>query len=349
MKILISNGSLALGGAERVTIHLMEYFNRHRNEVFLLTNNVSEKEYEIPLGTTRYSLKNQKIYKQILEIRNCLKEVKPEVIVVMASTLSMQYVLATTGLNIPLVISERNSPTNFSGRKITKIISDFFMRFATSHVFQTEEAQHYYKYCRKPFAIIPNPLITDGLPDYYTGVRKKEIVTMGRLTPQKNQLFLIKSFEKVLKQFPEYKLVIYGEGSLRNELEAYIEIQNLQGKVLLPGSLNNVHKEIVDASMFVMSSDFEGMPNALIEAMALGLPCISTDCSCGGPRYLINDGVNGRLVSCNAVEELANCMMNMLEKEDTMQRMGKEAYKIREQLAIDVVGEQWKALIKRIA
>jgi glycosyltransferase involved in cell wall biosynthesis len=206
---------------------------------------------------------------------------------------------ACVGLGIKHIISERNDPAHFGGSTITRIVSRLLMRKANGFVFQTKDAQAFYGgEIAKHSVIIPNPLfIGDDYPDtQYVGEREETIVTTGRLNKQKNHPLLIRAFKRIAVEFPEYKLIIYGEGPERQNDEALISELGLQERVLLPGTINDVPAKIYKSSLYVLSSDFEGMPNALMEAMALGLPCISTDCPCGGPRELIYKGYIGMLV-----------------------------------------------------
>ena len=141
---------------------------------------------------------------------------------------------------------------------------------------------------------------------------------------------------------------IYGEGELRAQLEDLIKENNLQDKVFLPGASKQVLKDINDAEVFAFSSDFEGMPNALIEAMALGIPCISTDCSPGGAREFINSYENGILVPCNDIAEMAKAMEYMLENKNEAEKMGGKAKNIVKDLAPNIIAEKWMNIFKML-
>ena len=193
--------------------------------------------------------------------------------------------------------------------------------------------------------VILNPLETAGFPTHDFTSEKKEIVTVGRLEPQKNQKILIDAFSKIANDFLDYDLTIYGEGSLRPELEQFVQSKGLQNRVILPGSKNRIQEHIKDAALFVLSSDYEGIPNALIEAMAIGLPCISTDCSPGGARELINDGENGIIVDCGNSDALAKAMVSLLEDRKKAQEMGINAKKICRRADKDLVCDRWLTLI----
>lgn len=145
--------------------------------------------------------------------------------------------------------------------------------------------------------------------------------------------------------YPDYCLVIYGEGAARKELENYISRFSLQKFILLPGNRTNVLDEMKKASMFVLSSNFEGMSNALIEAMCLGLPCISTKVS--GSTDLINDGANGLLIDLDDREQLFNAMKRIIEDEEFALSLGMEATKIYSQLNVDKISKEWVHYINR--
>lgn len=182
----------------------------------------------------------------------------------------------------------------------------------------------------------------------FNGVRAKKIVTAGRLVPQKNYDILIRAFKEVSKEFPEYTLTIYGNGDERAKLENLICNLELREKVLLPGATKDLFNEIIDAEIFVLSPNFEGMPNALIEAMALGIPCISTDCPSGGPRSLIKNMHNGILVTVNEVDEMVKAIKLILTDRKKSQKISTEAVKVRVELDKDRICNRWADYIKQL-
>jgi glycosyltransferase involved in cell wall biosynthesis len=182
----------------------------------------------------------------------------------------------------------------------------YLYKKADGFVFQTEDAAKYFEGIIKcDSKIIPNPINPKFIKEPYKGEREKNIVTVGRLESQKNQKMLIEAFGKIESKYPEYSLLIYGDGSKKEELQDLIKEKGLENKVILKGKIDDVENVIDKAKMFVLSSDYEGMPNALMEAMALGLPCISTDCPCGGPRYLMENGKSGLLVPVGNSDAMA--------------------------------------------
>ena len=264
---------------------------------------------------------------------------------------AMFSVPATLGLNVKHVISERNDPAHFAGSKATKILSRLLMRRADGYVFQTKDAQAYYGGdIAKHSVVIPNPLFLDinSFNVVHEIAKVEMIVASGRLNKQKNHPLLIKAFKQVHDKYPFYELVIFGEGPEREKDEALIRKLGLESVVLLPGAVSNVPEKLSKAVLYVLSSDFEGMPNALMEAMAVGLPCISTDCPCGGPRDLIRNGENGVLVPVGNEKALTEAMLFMLERTEEAKMMGREAMKIRESYSLDRICQQWYDCFQRM-
>ena len=172
-------------------------------------------------------------------------------------------------------------------------------------------------------------------------------MAVGRLNKQKNFCMLIDAFAAFYKQHPEYTLSIYGNGDLELSLQEYIDKKDLSSVVVLEGFCSDVHRNILKAGMFVMSSDFEGMPNALLEAMAIGLPCISTDCPCGGPRMLITPYENGLLVPTNDCEKMLEAMLYMAEHSEQAQKMAEHASEVGKKAAVDEIAKEWLNIINQ--
>lgn len=207
------------------------------------------------------------------------------------------------------------------------------------------QKSYYDKKLRNRGTVIYNPLYIEKLPTIYNGRRAKKIVTMGRLSEQKNQKILIEAFSKIEGAYPEYELIIYGEGSLRETLEKQVRDLGIEQKVKLPGNDANVLEKIRDAGIFVLSSNYEGMPNALIEAMALGIPSISTDCPCGGPKTLVQPYINGLLFPVEDVDALVSCIKYFIENEEKADEIGMRATEIRTLLASNRICEEWSKYI----
>ena len=349
MKCLFVAPGMLFGGAERVMSILANEWGKNNVETMILVTETEEiSKYHLSDKVTIiscYEEKNGAYFPQlniIKKVRNICKEWKPDVVISFYNDLCALTALAITGLHIPLIYSERNDPNKTNQGNAGRLYRKIIEYMADKIVFQTTGAQRCYtKSVQEKSTVILNPLNTYGFPIHDFLHEKHEIVSVGRLEAQKNQKLLIDAFALIAKDFPEYQLTIYGEGSLRKELEDYIKAKGLQERGSLPGSKNNIQEHIKDASLFVLSSDYEGIPNALIEAMAIGLPCVSTDCSPGGARELIEDGVNGLITPCGDAKKLSDAMRMMLSNKSYAKACGIEALKIRKKTDVKKISEKW--------
>lgn len=175
---------------------------------------------------------------------------------------------------------------------------------------------------------------------------------MGRVAREKNQAMMIEAFDKVQEIYPDYELKIYGmdiEDGTKPKLEALIQEKELEKKVHFMGASSQLEKEVRDAAMFLLTSDFEGMPNALMEAMAMGLPCIATDCPCGGARALLEEREAGILVPVGDEKRLAEAMLFILENQKEAERMAERAMYIGEAASPENIYCQWKEYLEKIS
>ena len=346
MKIAFSISHIGLGGAQRVTLNVIEWFKKNsQDELFLFIESeprINQFQYDVS-NIEHFFFPNKPIEK-VKCIRKKLIEIRPDVVITMGTPNVIFDVPALLGLGIKHIISERNDPKHFAGRRITKMLSHLFFKKADGYIFQTTEARDYYgQRVMHKSTIIPNPLYdVDKLPvKPFSGDRTKEIVTAGRLNPQKNHRLLIEAFSDIHKNFPEYRLVIYGDGEEKQSDLELIKKLEVTDFVSLPGSVDRLYDRIYKSSLFVLSSDFEGMPNALIEAMALGLPCISTDCPCGGPRDIVTNGHNAILVPVGNKSKMVEAMKEVLGNHELSLKLSDNAFAIREVLNNNRICKRW--------
>ena len=332
MKILFYINTLKRNGAERVVANLANEFVKINYETVVVTTEKHEDEYILNDGVKRYTLekksnKQNKLLKnitRIISLRKVIINETPDVVISFMIEANFRAVLATIGLKTKIIISVRNDPKREYKGILGKIVGRFILPFVDGCVFQTEEAMRWFtKRLQYKSCIILNPVDEVFFKTKYDGLRK-DIVTTGRLVKQKNHELLIRAFTSIANRIDD-NLIIYGEGQERNSLEKLINQLNMKGRIFLPGNINNVADTIKSAKIYVLSSDFEGMPNGLMEAMALGLPCISTDCPCGGPREIITNGINGLLVSVNNKKKLANAMLELLKDDNKLNIFGIKA------------------------
>lgn len=348
MKVMIVISSSGVGGSQRVAMHLAQWLENssiHSCEIVALKPPPGEA-YDMS-GFKSEEINSKKI---VSELSSIIRSRNPDILLSMGVPLCVYTVPACLLTKTKHIISERNDPAHFAGKTITKLISRLAMRTANGFVFQTKDAQEYYGgRIAKKSVVIPNPLFNlENMPDKpYSGDRKKTVVSVGRLNKQKNQRMLIEAFAQLSGEFAGYSLTIWGEGPERANLEKLIKELNMQDRIFLPGTSDKILEEIYDEGIFVLSSDFEGMPNALMEAMAMGLPCISTDCPCGGSKDLINNGENGILVPVGKVEPLATAMKELISDNEKAREMGKKAMEIRQYYDTNTICSKWIAFFDK--
>lgn len=250
-----------------------------------------------------------------------------------------------------LIISERNDPNQFVNTKTTMAFIRKMYPKANEMVFQSPDAMKWYqKNTIVKGRVIFNPIKPD-LPERFIGKRKKKIVNFCRISSQKNLLLLVNAFELFANDFPDYELYIYGD-AVGNGSEGYIEdlIEsinqlNCKGKIFILPAQKEIHNLVKDYAMFVSSSDFEGMSNSMLEAMAIGLPTICTDCPVGGARAIINDHENGILVPINDVQAMYKAMCEIADNPKLAEKISKNGTKIREKLSVEKIIDQWMEII----
>ena len=350
MKIMCVIGAYSFGGAERVMTTLANRFSQDNKVVFVAMQHRDAPAYEIASSVKTINGLNYKNELQaILKLRKIIRREKPDVIIAFLTQINITTILASRFLGIPVIISERNDPT----KRITNVrkkLRAWLYPKASGVVFQTEDAQAYYsKKIQRKSTIIPNPVFIDEANvAYISAKRRKEIVAAGRLSYQKNYPMLIEAFAGLADDLPDYKLLIYGEGEDREKLEKLIADKDLSERITLMGAVSDLHERIKDSSLYVMTSRFEGMPNALMEAMALGLFCISTDCPVGGPRSLIRDGENGFLVGVSDTAELERKMRLALSDKEQAEYVASQAKYILNVYNVDAICARWEKYINQV-
>ncbi len=366
-KILFYIHSLNKGGAERVLLTVAEELNKTEDyEPVILTDVVDELEYNLPTGIRRevidadgYGMNSVKRIKSIRE--KIVKEDPDEVIVFMLSSV-IRASFALIGTKYRIIGAVRSNPYDDYSTGRSRALLMWAMRGCKYMVCQTEyQVKFFPDRYRDKCVVISNPIFsefafkaeqlnsnkvvsTHTLGNDSESIQGK-ITATGRLFDYKNHKLLINAFGKIAESYPNVKVIIYGEGPYRSALESEIETLGLKDRVLLPGDSEHVSEDIADSLIYVLPSDTEGLPNALMEAMALGLPVISTDCPCGGPRSLINDGINGMLISVGDTNALAEALDKLLKDENLRTLMGNNAKNILITNSIDVIVDKWKKIV----
>ncbi len=235
-------------------------------------------------------------------------------------------VIATFGMKRRLLVAERNSPDSCNVKKLR----NWAYRHAEVITFQTEDGISYFPQdIGRKAVVIPNPIDAD-IPARFEGERTKRIVTVGRLHKQKNQALLLEAFADFGKRCADYQLHIYGEGELEEKLKNRARELGIEKDVVWHGFSKRVKEEIVDSRMFVLSSDFEGISNSMLEALAMGIPTISTDCPIGGARVYMEEDVSGLLVPVGDRKALAEAMIRVAEDDALADRLSVGGAKLKD-------------------
>lgn len=347
MRITFVTSTLTSGGSERVMAllanslcergHHVEIIHLNQHIVFYPIRSQIEMSFaEDEAGTS--------ILDKIKWLRKHVLKKKPDVVVAFMEAVYCVTLLALLGVHIPIISSERIDPRRSPWKR--NLLRRMFLPLTDWLVVQTEAIKSFYpRFIQRKTSIIYNP-ITEDVFSLVTEKKENRIISVGKLDYQKNQKILIQAFAKIANQFTDWQLVIYGEGPLRNELENLISNLNLQGRTILPGRTDHILDEMNKSKMFVFSSDFEGFSNALMEAVCVGLPVVTTNVS--GVSELIENGETGFVVPCRDVDAFANAMKVLLNDENLMTKMGNENKKKATMFELNQIVGQWEGLINKV-
>jgi glycosyltransferase involved in cell wall biosynthesis len=358
-RIALFISSLQKGGSERVMVNLAEYLHSNNCEVILVTQYKQEVEYEINPRIRRvYSepdeaeLQGGRIHNFVVRfntLRNIWKAYKPDLVLSFLGKNNLMAIGTSAFLPTKVITSVRGEPTMEYEGTLMQMIAKFMFCFADGVILQTEQAKKFFpKIVRRKSVIMSNPLNPSFMNKRYTGEKEDVIVAVGRLDENKNQAMLIHAFSRIATEFPKTKLVIYGDGNCKQKLEALVDEKNLTDRISLPGVVTDVAEHICRARIFALTSNTEGMPNSLMEAMALGLAVVSTDCPCGGPAMLIENGVNGMLVPVGNAYALADAFRRILSDGEFEKKLGDNAYDITRKLNPEKVNREWYEYLKKM-
>ncbi len=361
-KIVFHLNCLERGGAERVVTTLSGQFAAHGYEVYIATEWTGEDEYEtdprvrrVHVGLNVQQEKHNRLRRfadRILNLRRFLEKVQPDLVIAFARKANYRALTATVGMKLPVLISVRINPIGYYDFLSDKIQIALLFRRAAGCVFQTPEQRDFFPaYVRSNSRIILNPISDRFIGNEMPAQREKVVVHSGRLVDFKNQCMLIRAFALVHQKHPDYVLKIYGPDSYdgtKQKLEELIGRLEAWSYIRLMGSSSTLEKEMRCAALAAFSSDYEGMPNVILEAMALGLPVVSTDCPPGGPRMVITPEVNGLLVPVGDERALAEAVSRLIEHPEFAQKLGRSAAKIGESASAEVIFEEWRSYIEEI-
>lgn len=356
MKVCFLINCLNPGGAERTVAYLSNYIVNNGADVDIVLFGdrgfyYLDDKIKIHHISQAYKSKNIlhrliMILKRFKKFKNYIRINKPDIVFCMLYKL-MIYALPHKK-RVSIIISERGNP-HYLKSHFRKVIRKILFKKADGIVFQTERAKNFYRDIIKDKGIvIPNAIGNEYV--YKVPIIEKrvnKIVSVGRLFKVKDYPTLLKAFKQISDKHQDYELVIYGQGPEDKELKEFSQDLGIGEKVFFMGAQPDALLKIADSKCYVLSSISEGMPNSLMEAMAIGLPCVSTDCP-NGPAELIEDGVNGLLVPVGDENAMAKAILKMIEDEEFANKCGENAKKIKETHSVDYIAEQYLTYIKSV-
>lgn len=342
-KIVFIIPNMTGGGTERVISLLAGEYVKRGFQVAIMQFAGYRHAYELDEQVEDFAIAEQSkgnplIWgRRILAMRRYFKE-NPDCHIfafcVMGAVFS---VISTIGMKRRLLVAERNSPDSCNMKKLR----NWAYRHADVITFQTEDGIAYFPQdIAKKAVVIPNP-IDAKLPARFLGERAKKIVTVGRLHSQKNQALLLRAFADFKKQRTDYELHIYGEGELEEALKRLAKELGMEDDVVWHGFSGKVKEEIVDSRMFVLSSDFEGISNSMLEALAMGVPTISTDCPIGGARVYMEEGESGLLVPVGDRRALTEAMLRVAEDDALADRLSAGGAQLKDKYSPGSIAERF--------
>lgn len=361
-RIVFHLNCLERGGAERVVSVLAGQFVEWGYEVYIATEWQGEDEYVIDSRIKRVHVGpsgKQETYGRILKflariknLRRFLKKTQPDIVVAFARKANYRALTATVGMKMPVLISVRINPVGYYDFLSDKIQIPILFRRASGCVFQTTEQRDFFPdYITKKSKVILNPINSRFIGNPIPKERERTVVHSGRLVDFKNQLMLIEAFTKVHEKHPDYVLKIFGPDSFdgtKEKLEALIAEKQAEGYVFLMGASDKLEQDMRSAALAAYSSDYEGMPNAMLEAMALGLPVVATDCPPGGPAMVITPEENGLLVPVGDADAMAAAINRLIEEPEFAQKLGTAAAEIGKKASVEVIASRWKQYMEEI-
>lgn len=336
--------TMGSGGAERVISILSNSFVSKGYDVSILMigNDASNSFYFLDSKIVLIHFFGEKLglVRKIRKINKTILEVKPDLVISFLSYVCIYTWRALKGTNIPYIVSERNDP-NHRGR-IKQFLLNKSFKNAAGCVFQTEDALQWYKnISKKKAVVIHNPVNLDYYPNVIP-IIKKQILYVGRLNEQKNCSMLINAFKKFDSAHPGYSLKMYGSGHLESDLRKQISDNNLEEKVLIIPNSKTWQKDEFDSAMFVLGSKFEGMPNVLAEALSLGIPSVSTNCTIGGPKELKKFFPNLLVLSEN------NSVSSFAEAMEEASKIKRSEPFVPKELSEPYIVDKWLTFIDKI-
>ena len=365
-RITFVTANLGSGGAERVISLLANEFCKkgHDVEIIFFRDRLIfyELDSRIKIVVIGEECHSNAMWRKMLWLRKYVKESKPDVVIPFRVSVYTTVLFSLLGVSIPVISSERIDP--HIPDPFWNMLRKSLLPFTTHLVVQTNYIKSYYpRFIQKKTSVIYNPvreevfslprtssLTPNPSPKCEGSIKSEErlnrIISVARLDPQKNQKMMIRAFAKIADYFPDWQLVIFGEGPLRSSLELIVKSLQLEGRVLLPGSTEHVIDELRKSKIFCFSSDYEGLSNSMIEALCVGLPIVTTNVS--GTEDIIVDGENGFVVPINDEDAMVHSLRVLMADEQLVMEMGERNRQKAHIFSIDGIYTQWEEIIQSV-
>lgn len=320
------------------------------------TTNIGEYERTVEDIVTVHNIKTIDIvvFKrlvQVLEIHKLCKKIEADVVIGFTMYPNLMARLVGWSCKIPAIMSERGDPSKTFGKKILDKVIIAIINRSSGGVFQIPGAMNFYsEKLQKRSVVIPNPIFyEESFAETAHRVRKKTVVSVGRLDFfQKRCDIMIKAFKLFWQNHKEYKLKIYGNGPDEQKIKDLVHVLEMEENVKFMGVSSQPMREIHEEGIFLITSDFEGISNSLLEAMAVGLPCVSTDHTPGGARFLITDHENGLLTPIGDIEAIASALSEYADNPELAEKCGQNAQKVVERFNPSRIIDMWEKYLLKI-
>jgi len=349
--ILFIISSLEAGGAEKIVCLLADYLLTQGAKVRLLTFQKKDLPSFYPLASAilredlnLVSEKKDTKLNRLIQLRKKIKTLSPDVIISFMDKTNLSTLLAHLGFSIPVIACERSDPVKHHLPLFYQFLRTFLYPRAKQVVVQTDHAKKYF-HRLKNVVVIPNPVFKPLIEKTNISLSQPvvKIMGVGRLCYYKGWDSLIRALAALQNQIPNMMLEIYGEGENRKTLEQLIQELNLSQHIFLRGLTQNLPQKLYQADLFIFPSRYEGFPNALAEAMAMGLPVIASDCP--GNLALVQDNINGLIFPVDAIDILAEKIKSLLENEEKRRTLATQAKKIADIFSPHLIFKQWEKVI----
>ena len=352
MKICFCVSAMESGGAERVVSLLANEFNSqgHAVTIIMVSSNIKKTFYDLAEGIDLIPLccgfnKKVKFFKRIKLLKQKLLFLQPDIVVSFLSHINIYSYFATRKTNIPIVVSERNDPKSEPKKIAWKIIRNWVFKKSDGCVLQTDDASSYFKKVKAKI-VIPNPVCIQEI-NKEIKTRKHSIVMVGSSKKEKNRSLAFSGFLQFHKNHSDYVLRIYGSPFTNSE-KVFLQRNNLDSAIVYMGKKQDWYSGEIDSSAFILTSDFEGMPNALLEAACLKIPCISTDCPCGGPRSILENGNKGLLFKCGDVDDFVSKLSLLCDSQELQNKLSNANKNTLDRYLPSRIAFEWLTFFDRI-